>query len=64
MGEFLTELGGDEIREVVLPDENLNQSQALIDLAASVNGGIVLTPPGVSPRAMILSLEHELPWIH
>ena len=54
-------LGGDEIREVTyIHDEN----ELLADLAAEINGGVVLTPPGTSVATMIKSLESELPWIH
>ncbi|MFN8392103.1 MAG: hypothetical protein U0136_17560 [Bdellovibrionota bacterium] len=60
----LETLGGDTIRELIVKDGLEEQSSALTDLAASVNGGVVLTPPGVSPSSMIRNLEHELPWLH
>lgn len=55
-------VGGEEVREIELPDND--GTKVLADLAADINGGVVLTPPGVSPRDMIESLESELPWIH
>lgn len=66
-GELLDDLdriGGDTVREINLRDDSAEQTAALADLAASVNGGVVLTPPGVSLERMIQSLETELPWVH
>lgn len=60
MAEDLELLGGSEIREVQYSDEDT----MLVDLAANINGGVVLAPPGTSPRSMIDSLSAELPWIH
>ena len=66
-GELLDDLdriGGDRVREINLRDDSAEQTAALADLAATVNGGVVLTPPGVSVERMIQSLETELPWVH
>jgi len=60
----LKKIGGDDVREIHLRDEPLEQSQELTRLAASVGGGVVITPPGVSISSMIRNLENELPWIH
>ncbi len=57
-------LGGAEIREIALADDDSEGSKLMADLAADINGGVVLTPPGVSPRTMIEDLSEELPWIH
>lgn len=57
-------LGGEEIREVQIFEDQDDESEELANLAATINGGVVLTPPGVRPRAMIENLEEELPWIH
>lgn len=57
-------LGGAEIREVQLSEDDTEGSKILADLAANINGGVVLAPPGVSPRSMIQDLSEELPWIH
>ena len=57
-------VGGDEIRELVLGEGSHEQSELLADLAADIEGGVVLSPPGVPPSAMINNLRQELPWIH
>ncbi len=57
-GDFL---GTEEIREFCLPD---NENEALATLAASVQVGVVVTPPGMSISTIISSLENELPWVH
>ena len=57
-------LGGSEIREMDLSEDESEQSRVLADLAADINGGVVLAPPGISPRDMIENLAEELPWIH
>ena len=62
--EMLSELknfGGTELRELTYFDD---ESELLADLAAEINGGVVLTPPDVSVSSMIKNLEDELPWIH
>lgn len=64
MVEDLDALGGNEVLEIELPDGEVDYSQVLADLAARINGGVVLAPPGVTPTAMIHDLEAELPWIH
>ena len=61
MKEELAIVGGTEVREFEYHD---NEPQALADLAASIKGGVVLAPPGVSVSAMITSLSAQLPWIH
>ena len=60
----LAKIGGDGVREINLRDEPLEQSEELTKLAASVKGGVVVTPPGVSIASMIQNLELELPWVH
>ena len=64
IAEDLTSVGGEAIREMRLNDNVMDQTTELSKLAASVNGGIVLTPPGVSVASMIRNLERELPWLH
>jgi hypothetical protein len=59
--ESLPLLGADEIRPVELVDDG---GSALAELAARVDGGVVITPPGMTVSAMLLSLERELPWLH
>ena len=59
----LEAVGGDEIRRIDLQSDE-EVPEILADLAANVNGGVVLTPPGVSPTDMIENLAAELPWIH
>ena len=34
------------------------------EVARTISGGVVLTPPGVSLASMLQNLENELPWIH
>lgn len=60
----LRSLGGNAIREIQLRDTTSDESAFLADLAACINGGVVLTPPGVRPSAMVKNLELRLPWIH
>lgn len=61
----LSTIGADEIREIhVVKDDDEEISQALAELAADIGGGVVLTPPGITPRVMIDNLSRELPWIH
>lgn len=57
-------LGGAEIREVDLADEDADQSETLLNLAAEVNSGVVITPPGISAEDLIANLRQELPWVH
>ena len=59
--EELELIGGDDLRVLDLDEDDKN---TLTDLAASINGGIVVTPPGLSLSAMLESLEDELPWVH
>jgi len=54
-------VGASEIREFQYRG---NDDEALTVLARQVNGGVIVSPPGVSLSAMIVSLEQELPWIH
>jgi hypothetical protein len=60
-------LGGDQVKEIFL-SENLDieptSQELLINLAESVQGGVVFAPPGVSVKAMLSSLKAELPWLH
>lgn len=60
----LNSLGGDSIREIHLRDSDSDETAFLADLAACINGGVVLTPPGVRPSIMLRNLEERLPWIH
>jgi hypothetical protein len=59
--ESLAELGANEIRTLKVTGDG---SEALAQLAATVNGGVLITPPGISVSTMITNLERELPWIH
>jgi hypothetical protein len=52
---------GDEIREIRAAS---NKDDVLASLAASINGGIVVAPPGMSMSLMLMSLEEQLPWVH
>lgn len=52
---------GNEIREVSVPKD---QEHMLANLAASVRGGVVVAPPGMTMTSMLLSLEAQLPWVH
>ncbi len=54
-------LGGNTVREFDVFD---GDAEPFANLAASVQGGVVVTPPGVSLPALIFSLEQELPWLH
>ena len=53
--------GADEVRQVELVGD---ETEALEELAASVQGGVVVTPPGVTVPDMVQSLRSELPWVH
>lgn len=57
----LNVLGGTSIREL---DFIGDETQALGELAASIDAGVVLAPPGVSISTMIYSLKEQLPWVH
>lgn len=61
LNEQLQFFGGNEIKELRFIDEN---SKLLEDLAEQIDGGVVLTPPGVSVSILLRNLEKELPWIH
>ncbi len=61
MLDDLSLVGGDTIRELDLPDDD---KVTLADLAASVRGGIVMAPPGISLHSVLVDLETELPWVH
>ena len=54
-------LGGDAIKELEVQSDG---GQALAELAKEIQGGVVLSPPGMSLSAMMTSLEHQLPWVH
>lgn len=58
--EELTTVGANEIREITVAED---ETEPLAELAASVNGGVVLSPPGLSISALVLNLEQELPWL-
>ena len=60
MEEELEVLGGNEVREMEIYDDGTAE---LAELAESISGGVVLTPPGVSVSTMINSLEQELQWM-
>ena len=64
MVQALQFIGGDEIREMNFDPTGPDQSQALAELAAKTNCGVVLTPPGMPLALMVQSLEKELPWVH
>lgn len=59
----LDEVGGTEVRELQLRDENEAQSKELSQLAEDIQGGIVITPPGIRASVMIKNLEVQLPWV-
>ncbi|OVE80335.1 hypothetical protein BVY02_00470 [bacterium J17] len=59
--ENLDALGGTDVRVIELVDD---ENEILADLAASINGGVVLSPPGMELIQIIDNLEKELPWIH
>lgn len=54
-------LGADAIREI---DVVSDDTASLAELAATVNGGVVVTPNGMSVSSMIVDLERDLPWVH
>lgn len=56
----LQSLGGDHLEELEVSE---GDSQALSEIAAQVNGGVVLSPPGVPVDHMLFDLERELPWV-
>ena len=58
----LREIGGSEVREIELSPSN--EESVLRNLANTIHGGIVLTPPGVRVATMLSSLKAELPWVH
>jgi hypothetical protein len=69
--EELGDLGGDDVRELNVQDDLLRRkdmdwlAQApFVELAQKVEGGVVFAPPGISPTAIIETLERELPWLH
>ena len=65
--QFLAELdlvGGDELRELVLPSDEAEESSVLAGLAADSGGSLVVSPLGVSPSALIETLAEQLPWVH
>lgn len=59
-GELST-LGADEVRQIELVGD---ETEALAELAASVQSGVVVTPPGIAVGDMMQSLKSELPWVH
>ena len=61
MLEDLDTIGADMLKEFILPEGNKTQ---LAELAASVNGGIVVAPDGMTLGALQIDLEIELPWVH
>ena len=62
--QSLSEVGGTEVREIDLKEMRQDETQVLANLAADINGGVVLAPPGIPLMTMIHSLELQLPWIH
>lgn len=59
----LSVFGGDNILEVDLTDFDYDENTALASLAASIEAGVVLAPPGVKISSIIRDLELELPWV-
>lgn len=57
----LDKLGGTEVRTLEVQG---NEQEALLSLAATIECGVVITPPGVPISTMIASLKRELPWLH
>jgi hypothetical protein len=63
MQESLPVLGGSEVREIDIADNGPDETTVLAELAAGINGGVVLAPPGIPLSTMLYNLERELPWI-
>lgn len=57
----LSAVGADEVRQVELVGD---ETEALAELGASVQSGVVVTPPGISIGDLMHSLQEELPWVH
>ena len=55
-------LGAEEVREMYI--EGNEEDQELAGLALAVNGGVVISPPGMDIGLTIYSLKKELPWVH
>ena len=53
--------GWDEIREI---EDSAEESEFLADLAAAIEGGVVVLPPGEHLSSVVEALQDELPWIH
>lgn len=62
--DLLSASGADDYREIVVPDSDVSKEFALADLAGGSAGGIVITPPGISPDVIISELGNQLPWLH
>lgn len=69
--EELNDLGGDDVRELQVQDDLLKRKDMdwlaqtpFVELAQKVEGGVVFAPPGISPTAILETLERELPWLH
>ncbi len=56
----LDRVGGNELRAIHVSDK---EPAEFAQLAAEVQGGVVVSPPGVSIKNMITSLEAQLPWV-
>jgi hypothetical protein len=62
--DLLSVSGADDYREIEVPDSELSKEFALADLAGETAGGIVITPPGISPDVIVSELGNQLPWLH
>ena len=62
--EELEVLGADDVREIETDAVNEDEIEFFSDLAQSINGGVVLAPPGESFVSVIEDLQDELPWLH
>jgi hypothetical protein len=61
LNNYLEEMGGTHIKAIDLfEDEN----EVLAQLAASIDGGIVISPPEESIEDIVRNLEDQLPWVH
>ncbi len=61
MNDQLEFIGGDTLRELKLPEGDRDQ---LAEIAASVRGGVVVAPEGMTLGDLLDDLETELPWVH
>lgn len=55
---------GESLEQIEAEDVVTEDDPDLLEIASSVNAGVVLAPDDVDVEELIQSLEDELPWIH